>query len=146
MNTIPTLVGVQCLLQVSTGHCGYSWVSTELSILIIYYTKLIYIHNKNTPLSHLEQGRGLSSLRTEQKKTPAHVCSRRGGGVPSCHPHPHCTLFPPHEQLLMVAVGGAVLVVVLRCHQHCMSTRMKHKAPLLALGAREGVVAVVGKG
>ena len=32
-------------------------------------------------------------------------------------PHPHCTPFPPHEQLLMVAVGGAVLVVVLKHHR-----------------------------
>ena len=34
--------------------------------------------------------------------------------VPSRHPHPHCTPFPPHEQLLVAAVGGAVVVVVLR--------------------------------
>jgi hypothetical protein len=29
--------------------------------------------------------------------------------APSCHPHPHHSLFPPHEQLLAVAVGGAVV-------------------------------------
>ena len=38
--------------------------------------------------------------------------------MPSCHLHPHCTPFPPHEQLLVAAVGGAVQVVVLR---HCLS-------------------------
>ena len=53
-NTVPARVGVQCLSWVSTGHRGYSRVSTELSILIIYYTKLMYIHNKNAPLSCLE--------------------------------------------------------------------------------------------
>ena len=36
--------------------------------------------------------------------------------MPSCHPHPHCIPFPPHEQLVMAVVGGAVLVVVLRHH------------------------------
>jgi hypothetical protein len=36
------------------------------------------------------------------------------GGWPSHRPHPHCTLFPPHEQLLVAAVGGAVVVVILR--------------------------------
>jgi len=114
-NTVPARVGVRCLSRVSTGHRGYSRVSTELGILIIYYTKLMYIHNKNAPLSRLERGRGLSSLRTEQKNPPARVCSERGGGlVPSRRPHPHCTPFPPHEQLLVAAVGGAVLVVVLR--------------------------------
>jgi hypothetical protein len=32
--------------------------------------------------------------------------------VPSRRPHPHCTPFPPHEQLLVAAVGVAMLVVV----------------------------------
>ena len=36
MNTVPAWVGVQCLSWVSTGYHGYSWVLTQLSILIIY--------------------------------------------------------------------------------------------------------------
>jgi hypothetical protein len=44
-------------------------------------------------------------------------CCRCRAPLSFCHPHPHCTPFPPHEQLLVAAVGGAVLVVVLRCHR-----------------------------
>jgi hypothetical protein len=54
-------------------------------------------------------------------------CSRRGVGgavrahppvvvapAPSlCCPCPRCSLFPPHEQLLVAAVGGAVVVVLI---------------------------------
>jgi hypothetical protein len=29
MNTVPAWVGMQCLSQVPTGYCGYSWVSTQ---------------------------------------------------------------------------------------------------------------------
>ena len=43
--------------------------------------------------------------------------------LPCCHPspccpHPHRSPFPPHEQLLMVAVGGAVIVVP--CNSSCI--------------------------
>jgi hypothetical protein len=47
--------------------------------------------------------------------TPLAFAARGGQVMPSHCPHPHCTLFPPHEQLLVAAVGGAVMVVVLRC-------------------------------
>ena len=47
--------------------------------------------------------------------------------LPRCHPsprspHPHCSLFPPHEQLLMAVVGGAVVVavVVMPCNSSCV--------------------------
>jgi hypothetical protein len=48
--------------------------------------------------------------------------------VPSHHPHPYCTLFAPHKQVLMV-VGGAggpqassvVYVIIAVCHCHCYS-------------------------
>src|ERR1700733_9987483 len=101
-NTIPAQVGVRCLPQVSMVTHGYSQVSRQISILIYNYTKYCpplafrvregggreYFNDIITlnkiqyiirmpPLSHLERERGLSSLRTEQKSPPAHVCSER---------------------------------------------------------------------
>jgi hypothetical protein len=84
----------------------------------------------------------------------------RGGGVPSRRPHPHCTLFPPHEQLLVVVVGGAMVVlagvvaiitvvVVLAppsCHPHpCCTPFPLHEQLLVAVvgGAMVVLVEVV---
>src|SRR3984885_2630652 len=54
----------------------------------------------------------------------------RGGRVmPSRCPHPHCTPFPPHNQLLVAAVGGAVVVVGLRC---CLSLSSSSSLALLS--------------
>ena len=47
--------------------------------------------------------------------------------LPRCHPsprrpHPHCSPFPPREQLLTAVVGGAVVVavVVVPCNSSCV--------------------------
>jgi hypothetical protein len=69
----------------------------------------------------------------------------RGQVVPSCYPHPHCTPFPPHEQVLMAAVEGAgdpqalsvavVYVVIAICHCCCHSTYYPpHEQLLVKLG------------
>jgi hypothetical protein len=58
----------------------------------------------------------------------------RGGLVPSCHPHPHCTPFAPHKQLLVAAVGGAVVVVVLRSSlSSCPQCHSCHPALIIAV-------------
>ena len=55
---------------------------------------------------------------------PLTLAVRGGWVVPSHCPHPYWTQFQPHEQLLMVVVGGAVMVVVLRCHLLSLSSSL----------------------
>ena len=76
---------------------------------------LIYIHNKNAPLSRLSEG-GPPVITENITRNPpcSRLRQREGGGGASHYSHPFCTPFPPHEQLLVAAVGGAVVVVDLR--------------------------------
>ena len=73
--------------------------------------------------------------------------------VPSRRPHPRCTLFPPHEQLLVAAVGGAVVVGVPRHRLLSLSSVVvvaistcypPHEQLLVRLGAGGGSFVTMG--
>jgi hypothetical protein len=63
------------------------------------------------PPSHVWSEGGPVVTENTTKPPPCSCLQREGRGVPSRHPHPHCTLFPPHEQLLVAVVGGAMVVL-----------------------------------
>lgn len=111
-----------------TGVCGspwFLWFTTGFHSLLLFWYIIKYIKYRliiftliRSPSARICSERGGNSV-------PPLVFAARGGQVvPSRHPHPHCTPFPPHKQLLVVAVGGAVVVVVLR---RCLSScRHRH--------------------
>ena len=121
---------VWCLLVVPIliapcFHPMSSCLWRQLGVLLWWWSSGPPCH----PLSSLSSLSSPSSLHpVSTPQAVAHGSSWgccRGGGpqvllvVPCrccrcCRPHPHCTPFPPHEQLLVAVVGGAVMVVVLR--------------------------------